>query len=66
MFNTIMRVLTNSWFAGLALAIAGASLYLLHERGKVTEAIVGGILLIIAALLILRGTRKKSSDSSRK
>ncbi|AFM25469.1 hypothetical protein [Desulfomonile tiedjei] len=66
MFNTIMRVLTNSWFAGFVLVIAGASLYLLHERGKVTEAIVGSVLLVIAALLIFLGTRRKSSDDFRK
>jgi uncharacterized membrane protein len=66
MFNAIMKLLTNSWFAGFVLMIAGASLYVLHGRGRIVEAVAGGILLVIAALLIIRGTRRKSSDRSNK
>jgi hypothetical protein len=53
--NIITRILTNNWFAALVLIAAGAGLYVLHSRGMILEAAIGGILLLIALILILKG-----------
>jgi hypothetical protein len=58
----LIRILTNGWFAALVLAIAGTGLYLLHSNGKTMEAIAGGILLVLAVILIMRGGKRKRYD----
>ncbi len=61
----LIRILTNGWFAALVLVIAGISLYLLHLNGKTMEAIAGGILLVLAVILIMRGGKRKRYDDFR-
>lgn len=54
----IARILTSNWFAALVLMVAAASLLLLYESGKTTEAILGAAILFLALVLILMGSRK--------
>lgn len=58
----LIRILTNGWFATLVLVIAGFGLYMLHSTGRTMEAIGGGVLLVLALILIMRGGRKKRYD----
>ena len=61
--NFIIRILTNNWFAALVLVTAGGGLYMLHSRGLILEAAIGGALLVIALILILKGGKGKNDDS---
>jgi ABC-type Mn2+/Zn2+ transport system permease subunit len=58
----IARFLTSNWFAALVLLVAAASLVLLYESGKTTEAILGAAILFLALVLILIGSRKGDRD----
>jgi membrane-bound ClpP family serine protease len=58
----IARFLTSNWFAALVLLVAAASLVLLYESGKTTEAILGAAILFLALVLILLGSRKGDRD----
>jgi membrane-bound ClpP family serine protease len=58
----IARFLTSNWFAALVLLVAAASLVLLYESGKTTEAILGAAILFLAFVLILMGSRKGDRD----
>ena len=58
----IARFLTSNWFAALVLLVAAASLVLLYESGKTTEAILGAAILFLALVLILMGSRKGDRD----
>jgi hypothetical protein len=58
----IGRILTSNWFAALALLIAAASLVLLYESGKTSEAILGAAILFLALVLIIMGSRKGDRD----
>ncbi|MBI5250627.1 MAG: hypothetical protein HY912_14145 [Desulfomonile tiedjei] len=60
--NFITRILTNSWVAGLVLIIAGGGLYALYSKGKIMEAAVGGLLLAIAVILIIKGGKRKQRN----
>ena len=57
------RILGSTWFALLVLAVAAGSVVLLYFRGRVTEALVGAGLLVVATCLILYGSRTKDRDS---
>jgi hypothetical protein len=62
--NIITRILTNNWFAALVLIAAGGSLYVLHSKGLILETAIGGIILAIALILIIKG-RKAKEDNPR-
>lgn len=55
----IGKILTSNWFALIVLAVAAFSLILLHREGRTTEALVGAVLLVLAALLIYRGSQSE-------
>jgi hypothetical protein len=58
----IARFLTSNWFAAVVLLVAAASLVLLYESGKTTEAVLGAAILFLALVLILMGSRKGYRD----
>jgi hypothetical protein len=61
--NIITRLLVNNWFAALVLIAAGGGLYVLYSSGMILEAAIGGVLFVIAFILILKGG-KGSYDNS--
>jgi hypothetical protein len=58
----IARFLTSNWFAALVLLVAAASLVLLYESGKTSEAVLGAAILFLALVLILMGSRRGDRD----
>jgi hypothetical protein len=58
----ISRILTSNWFAVLVLVAAAASLVLLYDSGKTTEAVLGAAVLFLALVLILMGSKKSGKD----
>lgn len=58
----LSRILSSSLFALVALSVAAVSLVLLYLKGKTDEALIGAILLALAALLVFFGNRHKSSS----
>lgn len=57
------RIFTSNWFAIPVLLIAAGSLALLYLAGRTEEAIVGAVVLAVAALFILLGREKKDRDA---
>jgi multisubunit Na+/H+ antiporter MnhC subunit len=56
------KILSSTWFALLVMVVAAIGLYLLHMKGRTSEAIAGAALLAVAALLIFLGRERKDSD----
>lgn len=54
------RILASNWVAVPAVLVATASLGLLYFKGKIFEAIVGGIFLLVSVILIMLGGRNRS------
>jgi hypothetical protein len=61
----LMRILTNSWFALLAVLIAASSVGLLYYRGKEFEALVGGGVLLLAIIFIVIGIRQQKKGTAK-
>lgn len=55
---------SSNEFAVFVLLVAAGSLVLLYMKGRVVESVVGAILLVIAAVLMFLGNRKKDFDGS--
>jgi lipopolysaccharide export LptBFGC system permease protein LptF len=56
------KILSSTWFAVLVLIVAAVGLFLLYSKGRTSEAMVGGGLLALAAILIILGRDKKEKD----
>ncbi len=56
------KIISNTWFALLMMAVAATGLYLLHMKGRTYEAIVGAGLLAVAGILIVLGRERKDAD----
>jgi lipopolysaccharide export LptBFGC system permease protein LptF len=57
--SIIDKIIYSNWFAWPIIALAGFSVGLLHLKGRTTEALVGGAVLVIAAVLIFFGKRSE-------
>jgi predicted tellurium resistance membrane protein TerC len=53
---------SSNEFAVFVLLVAAGSLVLLYMKGRVVESAIGAILLVIAAVLMFLGNRKKDFD----
>jgi len=53
------KMLTSNWVSLPVLALAAVGLFLLYEKGKTTEAVVGAAVLAVAVLLMVLGREKK-------
>ncbi len=56
------RIFTSNWFAALVVVVAAASLVLLYDSGKTTEAVLGAAVLFLAFVLILMGSKRSDRD----
>jgi predicted tellurium resistance membrane protein TerC len=55
----ISKVFTSDWFALVLVAVCAFLLSLLYIRHRTTEAVIGGILLSVAVVLIVFGRGRK-------
>jgi len=58
----MLKILASNWVAIPVLIAAALSLVLLYATGRTWEVAVGGVLLLIAAALIVLGQDKSESD----
>ena len=59
----LFRILTSKWIAIPILVVAAVLLAALHLKGMTTEALVGAGVLVLAAYLILTGSRGGDSGT---
>lgn len=59
----LSKIFTSNEFAVLVLVIAAMSLVVLYLSGRIIETAIGAVLLVVAAMLMFLGDKKKDSDS---
>jgi hypothetical protein len=55
----LSKIFTSNEFAVLVLVIAAMSLVVLYLSGRIIETAIGAVLLVVAAMLIFLGDKKK-------
>ena len=55
----ISKVFTSDWFALILVTVCAFLLSLLYIRNRTTEAVIGGVLLSVAVVLIVFGRGPK-------
>ncbi len=58
----LVRILTSSWFAFLAVIVAAVSVFMLYSSGQVNEALIGAAVLFVATIFILIGSKRRPPE----